>query len=183
MSIKKIILLAVLATLLVQCKKEDRNTIAKGQLGMLTDTTRVNELADLFEADSLVSNLGEGDFANAEYDEYLVYEKGGAHLLTLIPKEQHDSTSTIESIQIYDKRYKTLKGLSLNSTFKDIIDNYTVNKIESTFSSAVLFIDELNVTVAIDKKDIGIQEFGLQKVQLEQIPDMAKIKYLTLWFD
>ena len=180
---KKMILIAVMATMIVQCKKEDGNTIAKGQLGMLTSATQVNELSDLFKTDSLVANLGEGDFANAEYDEYLVYEKGGDHLLTLIPKEQHDSTSTIESIQIYDKRYKTLKGLNLNSTFKDIIDNYTVNKVESTFSSAVLFIDELNATVAIDKKDIGIQEFGLEKVQLEQIPDMAKIKYFTLWFD
>lgn len=180
---KKIILFIAIAILFVQCKKEDRHTIAKGQLGMLTTQTQVNELKELFKKDSLVSNLGEGDFANSEYDEYLVYEKGGKHLLTLIPKEQHDSTSTIESVQIYDKRYKTVKGLNLNSTFKDIIDNYTVNKVESTFSSAVLFVDELNVTIAIDKKDIGINEFGIQKVRLDQIPDLAKIKYFTLWFD
>ena len=98
MSIKKSLVVAVIAVLMVQCEKEDRNTIAKGQLGKLTSTTQVNELEDLFDTDSLVANLGEGDFANAEYDEYLVYEKGGTHLLTLIPKEQHDSTSTIESI-------------------------------------------------------------------------------------
>ena len=171
------------AFLFVQCKKEDQNIIAKGQLGMLTAETQVNELEAIFAKDSLVANLGEGDFANAEYDEYLVYEKGGKHLLTLIPKEQHDSTATIESIQIYDKRYKTETGLNFNSTFKDIIDNYTVNKVESTFSSAVLFVDELNVTIAIDKKDIGINEFGIQKVRLDQIPDLAKIKYFTLWFD
>ncbi len=75
MSIKKSIVVAVIAVLMVQCKKEDRNTIAKGQLGMLTAATQVNELEALFEADSLVANLGEGDFANAEYDEYLVYEQ------------------------------------------------------------------------------------------------------------
>ena len=179
----RVLSILILAVLFAQCKKENRNTIAKGQLGMLTSETKVNELEELFASDSLVANLGEGDFANAEYDEYQVYEKGGKHLLTLIPKEQHDSTSTIESIQIYDKRYKTSKGLNFNSTFKDIIDNYTVNKVESTFSSAVLFVDELNVTIAIDKKDIGIREFGVQKVRLDQIPDLAKIKYFTLWFD
>ncbi|MDJ0646624.1 MAG: hypothetical protein QNJ57_11635, partial [Flavobacteriaceae bacterium] len=81
------------------------------------------------------------------------------------------------------KRYETVKGLNLNSTFKDVIDNYTVNKVESTFSSAVLFVDELNVTIAIDKKDIGVREFGIQKVRIDQIPDQAKIKYFTLWFD
>ena len=181
--IKQVLIIGCILMLFTQCKKEERNLIAKEQLGLLTEMTQVNELNDIFEKDSLVENLGEGDFANAEYDEYQVFEKGGKHLLTIIPKEQHDSTSTIESIQIYDKRFKTIKGLNLNSTFKDIIDNYTVNKVESTFSSAVLFVDELNVTIAIDKKDIGIREFGIQKVRLDQIPDMAKIKYFTLWFD
>ncbi|NNC69394.1 MAG: hypothetical protein HKN90_01070 [Flavobacteriaceae bacterium] len=179
----RIVSILIVVLLFIQCKKEDQNIIAKGQLGMLTSTTQVNELEAIFAKDSVVANLGEGDFANAEYDEYQVFEKGGKHLLTLIPKEQHDTTSTIESIQIYDKRYKTVKGLNLSSTFKDIIENYTVNKVESTFSSAVLFVDELNVTIAIDKKDIGIREFGIQDVRLDQIPDLAKIKYFTLWFD
>ena len=180
---KRIVGFVLVAMLFAQCKKEDNYTIAKGQLGKLTSKTQVNELKEVFAKDSLVSNLGEGDFANAEYDEYKVFAEGGKHMLTLIPREQHDSTSTIESIQIFDKRYKTIKGLNLNSTFKDIIGNYTVNKVESTFSSAVLFIDELDVTIAIDKKDIGINEFGIQKVRLDQIPDLAKIKYFTLWFD
>ena len=181
--IKIIIAIAVIALLFSQCKKENNYTIAKNQLGKLTSLTQVNELSDFFAKDSLVANLGEGDFANAEYDEYLVYEKGGKHMLTLIPKEQHDSTSTIESIQIFDDRYKTIKGLNLSSTFKDIIDNYTVNKVESTFTTAVLFVDELDVTIAIDKKELGINEFGIQKIRLDQIPDLAKIKYFTIWFD
>lgn len=136
--------------------------------------TQINELESIFAKDSLVSNLGEGDFANAEYDEYLVFEKGGKHMLTIIPSEQHDSTSTIESIQIFDNRYKTIKGLNISSTFSDIVENYTVNKVESTFTTAVLFIDELDATIAIDKKDLGINEFGMDKVRLDQIPDMAK---------
>ena len=180
---KKIIGILVLAFILTQCKKEDNFTIAKNQLGKITSMTTVNELKDIFSKDSLVINLGEGDFANAEYDEYLVYKSGGKHILTLIPKEQHDSTSTIESIQIFDNRYKTVKGLNLSSTFSEIIENYTVNKVESTFTTAVLFIDELDITIAIDKKDLGINEFGMEKVQLDQIPDLAKIKYFTIWFD
>lgn len=180
---KRIIPLLIVIVTFIQCRKEDNFTLAKNQLGKLTSLTQVNELEDLYAKDSLVSNLGEGDFANAEFDEYLVYQKGGKHMLTLIPKEQHDSIATIESIQIFDDRYKTDKGLNLSSTFKDIIENYTVNKVESTFTTAVLFIDELNVTIAIDKKDLGINEFGMDKVRLDQIPDLAKIKYFTIWFD
>lgn len=179
---KTLPLLIVLITFL-QCKKEDNFTIAKNQLGKLTSLTQVNELEDLYANDSLISNLGEGDFANAEFDEYLVYKKGGKHMLTLIPKQQHDSTSVIESIQVFDERFKTSKGLGISSTFMDIVGNYTVNKVESTFTTAVLFIDELNVTIAIDKKELGINEFGMEKVRLDQIPDLAEIKYFTIWFD
>ena len=180
---KKIILLLLLSIVFIQCKKENNFTIDKNQLGKLTSLTQINELESIFAKDSLVSNLGEGDFANAEYDEYLVFEKGGKHMLTIIPSEQHDSTSTIESIQIFDNRYKTIKGLNISSTFSDIVENYTVNKVESTFTTAVLFIDEIDATIAIDKKDLGINEFGMDKVRLDQIPDMAKIKYFTIWFD
>lgn len=180
---KRILGLLLIAVLFLQCAKEDNFIIAKNQFGDITSQTSVSEFDAIFVNDSLVANKGEGDFANAEFDEYLVYQKGGKHLFTLIPKEQHDSTATIESIQIYDKRYKTEKGLNLESTFVDIVENYTVNKIESTFTTAVLFIDELNVTIAIDKKALGINEFGMEKVRLDQIPDLAGIKYFTIWFD
>lgn len=180
---RNIILICLMSFVFVQCQKENKYTIAKNQLGMLTETTQVSELSEIFAKDSLVSNLGEGDFANSEYDEYLVYKKGGKHILTIIPKEQHDSTATIESIQIFDNRYKTIKGLNLSSTFNDIVNNYTVNKVESTFTTAVLFIDEIDATIAIDKKELGINEFGMEKVRLDQIPDLANIKYFTVWFD
>lgn len=180
---KKVLLLLVVSILFIQCKKEDRFTIAKYQLGKITKQTEVEELKDIFSKDSLVTRKGEGEFADAPFDEYLVYANGGKHLLTLIPKQQHDSTSVVESIQIFDPKFKTVKGLNVNSTFKDIIENYTVNKIESTFSNAVLFVDELNATITIKKKDIGVEEFSIKEVRLDQIPDNAKINYFTLWFD
>lgn len=180
---KKLIFTIVLALCLIQCKKEDHFTLAKGQVGQLTSMTQVDNLQAFFAQDSLVSHLGEGDFADASYDEYLVYTKKGDHLLTLVPKQQHDSTSTLENIQIMSPKYKTIKGLGLSSTFRDIIDNYTVNKVESTFTTAVLFVDELDATITIDKKELGINDFGTEKISLEQIPDLAKIKTMTFWFD
>jgi len=180
---KKSMLLLVLSIVIVQCKKENKYTLAKGQVGEIISATQVYELKSIFEKDSLVSHLGEGDFADSAYDEYLVYSKEGSHMFTIIPKEQHDSTATIESIQVFDKKYKTIKGLGLSSKFKDIVDNYSVNKVESTFTTAVLFVDELDATITIDKKELGINDFGTQKISLNQIPDLAKIKTFTFWFD
>ncbi len=180
---KKIILLGLLLVIIVNCKKENNYLLAKEHVGKITSITEVYELKSIFEKDSLVSHLGEGDFADSSYDEYLVYTKEGGHIFTIIPKEQHDSTSTIESIQVFDKKYKTLSGLGLSSTFKDISGNYTINKVESTFNNAILFVDELNATITITKKELGVNDFGTQKISLAQIPDLAKIKALTFWFD
>ena len=180
---KKLFTIVLLSIFLTQCEKEDNFTMAKGQVGKITSATQIHEIESIFVKDSLVSHIGEGGFADAQYDEYLLYSKNGDHLLTIIPKAQHDSTSTVESIQIFDKRYKTIKGLNISSTFKDIVANYTVNKVESTFTTAVLFVDELDVTIAINKKELGINDFGTQKVNLAQIPDLAKIKTFTIWFD
>jgi len=180
---RKIILLLLVSIVFVQCEKENNFTLGRGQVGKITSATQVYELKSIFENDSLVAHLGEGDFADSAYDEYLVYTKQNKHALTIIPKEQHDSTSTIESIQIFDKKYKTSKGLGLGSIFKDIVENYTVNKVESTFTTAVLFVDELDVTITIAKKELGINDFGTQKISVAQIPDLAKIKTFTVWFD
>ena len=103
-------------------------------------------------------------------------------MLTIVPKEQLDSTSTIKSIQIFDDRFKTTTGLNIRTSFSDIRANNTIDKIESSFYSATLFIDELNATIAIDKEELGLKTFSIQKVTVEQIPDLAKIKSFIVWF-
>ncbi len=104
-------------------------------------------------------------------------------MLTIVPKEQLDSSSSIKSIQVFDDRFITKSGLNIRTTFSDIRANNTIDKIESSFSSATLFIDELNVTIAIDKQELGLKAFSNQKVTLEQIPDLAKMKSFIVWFN
>ena len=123
-------------------------------MGYLNSTTLINELPDIFKNDSIVSNLSEGALGDNYFqddDEYLIYSKNGKHLLTIVPKEQLDSTSTIKSIQIFDDRFQTTTGLNIRTSFSDLRANNTIDKIESSFYSATLFIDELNATIAIDK--------------------------------
>lgn len=177
--------IALISIVFIQCSN-NKYDIAKGKVGELTVKTTIQEVDNLFAKDSVVKVLSEGAKGNNFFqddDKYLVYEKGGKHLLTIIPKEQLDSTSTIKSIEVFDDRFKTKTGLNINSTFQEINANNKISKVESSFSSATLFIDELNATVAIDKEDLGLKEFSTQKVSIEQIPDLAKIKSLTIWFN
>lgn len=184
-------ILALLLTVLIftQCSKESSTIIEKNRVGLVCSQDLIGDIESLFESDSIVKNLSEGALGGGETkyiqdnDEYLIYSKEGKHLMTIVPNEQHDSTSTIKYVQILDPQFKTDKGLTLNSPFKEINVNYMINKVETSLSSATLYIDELNATIALDKREIGVNPFSTDEIKIEQIPDMAKIKYLTIWFD
>lgn len=184
--LSKIALIIAISIFLVQCGDGGKFKVAKGQVGKLTTKTTIKELKTIFKNDSIVPFLSEGakgDDYFQDDDEYKIYEKGGKHLLTIVPKDQLDSTSTIKSIQIFDNRFKTENGINLSSTFEQVNANAKVNKVETSISSATLFIDELNATIAIDKEELGLKEFSTQKVSLAQIPDLAKMKSFVIWFN
>ncbi len=187
--LKRIIFIVLVSFLFVQCAKENQYLIEKGKVGYLTKKTTILELNVIFKQDSIVSKLTLNDINNEaklfslDDDEYDIYSLKGDKLLEISPTNQNDSLSKIKSIQIFDKNYKTAKGISLRSTFKDINEHYLVNKVETTLTSVTLFIDELNATISIDKKDLGISSFSREEVTIDQIPDIAKIKYFTIWFN
>lgn len=176
---KKIIGFIVIGLLFVQCGRDTNLKIAKNQLGTIGVNTSIEDLDNLFKNDSVVK-LPENSDVVREYD---VYDKEGNKLLVIRTKFIRDSIAGIEFIKIYSDKYKTENDISTASTFKDLVDNFSINKIEPSFNSAIVFIDELNATFALDKKDLNIGEFDMGKISQGQIPDMAKIQYITLWFE
>jgi len=186
--IKKLTYLLIVSLVFIQCAKENKYLIEKGNVGYLNKETEVSELSSIFENDSIVTNLLNDKIENklelfsTDNDEHLIYSKKGELLLEISSNTQSDTISKIKSIQIFDSNYKTEKGVSLKSTFKDINENYIINNVETTFTSVTLFIDELNATIAIDKKELGMNNFSREQVSIDQIPDTAKIKYFTIWF-
>jgi len=81
-----------------------------------------------------------------------------------------------------DSRYRTEKNVSLISTFKDIADNYTISRIDNLISSAVVSVNEINVSFTIDKNDLPANvRFDMDlKIEETHIPDDAKIKYFMI---
>lgn len=177
--------LIVASLLIISCTNNDQFIVEKGRVGLITTKTTVKELGGIFKNDSIVTQLSEGALGDNYFqddDKYLIYEKGGKHLLTIVPKEQLDSTSTIKSIEIQDERFKTKAGINLKSNFSEINAIYSLRP-ESTLQSVTLFLDELNATITIDKEELGLRDFRTQKVSLAQIPDLAKIKSFVVWFN
>ena len=85
------VLLAI--TIFFSCSNSEKFSIEKGKVGYLNSSTLINELPDIFKNDSIVSNLSEGALGDNYFqddDEYLIYNKNGKHLLTIVPKEKLD---------------------------------------------------------------------------------------------
>lgn len=178
---KKILTITLALTICLSCTKEKvdrRFEISSTKVGLISKKTSVKQLDSIFSNDSLVRGQKGNQYLSSS-NEIAVYSKTGAKLLIMEAKESNNPNSQIESIQIIDPRYKTLSGLSAASYFKDIKDNYPVSKIESTLSSAVVFVDSLNAYFTIDKKELPIiyRDNTSQKIEAKNIPDSAKIKH------
>lgn len=180
-----ILVFTIVSFLFISCEKEqDPYLISPNSIGNLTRDAKINELDSIFAGDSLVRQVSEGEMYRKS-NEIEVYDKTGKKLLLLEPVQAFDSTSTIGFVQVLDPRYKTAKGLGTESTFQDIVENYSISRIENTLSAAVIFIDDLNVYVTIDKKQLPVElRYDTQsRIQASQIPDDAKIKYFMIDWD
>ncbi len=184
--INQLFIFSLIFTFLISCSNSNKFTVDKGKIGDITSKTTIKDLKNIFSKDSIVSTLSEGALGDNYFqddDKYKIYEKGGKHLLTIIPKEQLDSTSTIKSIEIHDSRFHTKENISLNSNFSEINAFNNKIRVESTLQSVTLFLDDINATIAINKEELGLSSFSPQKVSLEQIPDLARMKSFVIWFD
>lgn len=182
---KYISCLVILCFLIISCKKEqDPFLVGKQHIGLLTDSTQVKDLELVFLNDSIVRPSNGSEFSTTS-SEIEIFEKGGKKLLILDPSQVSDSTSVIESVQIMDSRYKTDKGITTLSTFKDLNANYKISRITNLINSVVVFVDDINASFTIDKKELPSELRFDMSLQIEkiQIPDQAKIKYFFVYWD
>lgn len=178
----KILSFAIIAVLFMACGRDsDPFLIDSNRVGPLTKEIRINQLDSVFKEDSIVRNISKSRFLNVA-NNIEIFDHAGAPLLILEPVQQFDSTSTIGYIQILDPKFQTAKGLNIKSTFGDVVEKYPISRIENTLNSAVVFIDELNLYLTIDKKELpaSLRYDTDTRIIASQIPDNAKIKYFMV---
>ncbi len=184
---KKIIAFVVVLTTIFACTKTDHE-IALNKVGSITNTTTVQDLKQLFKNDSIVSRYSEGDFGNKnayilENDTHLIYKKGGTLLLSISPVNPLDSVSKIKSVTVFSNDYKTATETNLSSTFNDVNIHHTIERLEASFHLVTVFVKDINATLTMDKKALGIKAFKLGEIDKAQIPNDAKFTSLTVWFE
>lgn len=181
----KKLIFPLVTLLLIACQKQDDPyLITKDSVGLLTKDVQVRELDSVYANDSLVQAVNESEYFSSS-NEIRIYDKSGKQLLLLEPVQAFDSTSTIGYIQVLDPRFETAEGLSTQSSFQEVVENYTISRIENTLSAAVIFIDELNIYITIDKKELPPElRYDTETViQASQIPDNAKFKYFMIGWE
>jgi hypothetical protein len=175
--------LIAIVTLVTACQKKEINPflVSKQSVGLLTDSTTVSALDAIYATDSIIKKIA-GDEFTGRINAIEIYEKGGKKLLELSPSQALDSTATISNIKIFDDRFKTKKGININSTFGDLKANYTISSIQNTLRNIVIFINEDNTYYTIDKKELPAElRFDVsKKIEAIQIPETAKIKFFML---
>lgn len=170
--------------LLAQCEKEKDTTflITNNSVGQLEKVSLIRDLEVIFYQDSIVKDtmkLTSGLGARS----IKIYEKGGNHLLTLTPSS--DSIPRIQNVRINDPRFKTEKGIGLNSTFKDIKEKYTIQKIVTAINNIVIFVKDSDIYFTIDKSQLpeSLRYVSSPNIEAVQVPDHAKIKYLMVGWE
>jgi hypothetical protein len=182
---KKLLFALIISSLFFSCEKEqDPFLISKQNIGSLTDSTQVKDLKIIFSNDSIKRHIG-GDEFTGNINDIEIFEKTGNLLLVLTPSQALDSTATIKTVRVVDHRYKTNKGLTPASTFKDIKAHYKISSIQNTLRNLIVSINEENAYFTIEKTELPAEmryDMNL-KIEAIQIPDQAKIKnYYLQWY-
>jgi len=179
----KSIAVSVLSLLLfIQCEEEkDSFLISNNAVGNLTIGMKIKQVDSIFAMDSIV-RLNPRQNESSTIGEVEIYEKGGKKLLLISPRDNNNPDALIASFQFFDARYKTVKGLNVNSTFKDIKDNYKIANIETTLSTVVIFLEDSGIFINIDKKELpeNLRYNPNFVIDAVNIPNEAKIKYFML---
>ena len=180
--LKKIIAIVTVTLIFIQCKEEiNPFLISNDSVGALTRGMTIKEIDSIFAQDSIVKLYAQNEELPTQ-GEVEIYKKNGTKLVSISPVTNNDPDALISNFQFFDPRYKTDKGLNLSSTFKDIKANYKILNIETTISTVVLFLEDNDLFINIDKNELP-ENFRYNPnlvIDITNIPDEAKIKYFML---
>ena len=180
--LKKIIAIVSVTLIFIQCKEEiNPFLISNDSVGALTRGMTIKEIDSIFAQDSIVKLYAQNEELPTQ-GEVEIYKKNGTKLVSISPVTNNDPDALISNFQFFDPSYKTDKGLNLSSTFKDIKANYKISNIETTISTVVIFLEDNDLFINIDKNELP-ENFRYNPnliIDVTNIPDEAKIKYFML---
>ena len=164
--------------LVLSCQSgNDEYLITSNAVGLITQETQVNQVSDLYPQDSVHQLNLDNKLADIN-KKYVLYSKEGDKMLVLEPDGKAD-TSKVAQVEIISPKFKTKKGLHINSTYQQIYDNYEISSIQKTLVNVIINLKKEGIYLAIDNdqlpEDLKYDDEAV--IKSTQIPDDAPIKY------
>ena len=173
----------ILFTLLgCEANKDPYFALSSEQVGLVKRHSSIDQVEELYATDSVVKDtlrlsIGVGN------GKLKIFDKTSKHLLTLTPGA--DSIQRIEHVLIADPRYTTAEGIGLHSSFGEIKRHFAIDKIITSLNNVVVMLNNSDIYFTIDKKELPahLRYTKTRPIELVEIPDQAKIKYLMVGWD
>lgn len=185
-SIMKYLSIIILILFVASCQTKNNDFIIKNkQVGKLTDTTTIAQMKQLYQNDSIVKKT-EGQTAFEPYDEYWILDKNTKEvLMVVVPKKMNDEQSVIKEVDIKSPKFKTEKGVGLDTDFGSFKQHHKIGRIDETFKYIVVFIDDLNATIDMPKGVVPLNAQNNTSIKIDEtlIPDNTKIKDFIVFFN
>ena len=156
--------------------------ISNDRVGGLQKDTPIQKLDSIFAKDSIVNSNVEGELRYASSERITIFSKEGKELLEITPTTNEKGVEVIESVLVLSPLYITEKGISLESTFKDVKDKYSDLEIQPSISSVLVTPKGQNFYFTFDKTAIKTAFSLTDNISKDDIEEGAKIKHITINF-
>ena len=180
---KKFIITTIALFGLIACNNNKNNfLITNNSIGVLQKNTPIQKLDSIFAKDSIVNSNVEGELRYASSERITIFSKEGKELLEITPTTNEKGVEVIEIVLVLSPLYITEKGISLESTFKDVKDKYSDLEIQPSISSVLVTPKGQNFYFTFDKTAIKTAFSLTDNISKDDIEEGAKIKHITINF-
>jgi hypothetical protein len=160
----------------------DNFHISENRVGIFTKGMTISDVYNTIPKEQIKKKVGYGEFADDAYDDYEIYDSNGKKILILTPKQNGNINSKINRVSILDKRFKTTENIGLNSTFGDLAEYYSTDKISPDMEHIVLDINHINAWLTIKKTELQDGWWNGKGIDKSKIPNTAKFDGITIWW-
>lgn len=180
---KKLIITAIALIGLTACNNSKNDfLITNNSIGVLQKNTPIQKLDSIFAKDSIVNSNVEGELRYASSERITIFTKEGKELLEITPTTDEQGVKVIESVLVLSPLYTTEKGISLESTFKDVKGKYPDLEIQPSISSVLVTPKGQNFYFTFNKTALKTAFDLTDNISKEDIEESAKITHITINF-
>ncbi len=165
-----------------------KNSVTANSIGTVNSEQSIAEILQQIPKSQIKKTVGHGEFAEDIYDDYQIYDNQSDNpelLFTLTPKRTGSTEQKVNRVLINSPTFSTNKGIHSQSTYGEIRQAYTIDKIEPTREHIVLVVDDINAHFSIAKTELDKGWWNAQSktVNMDKIPDSAKVDSFILWWN